>query len=324
MALLQVEQLKVGFDLNAGALTAVNGVSFELGEGETLGVVGESGSGKTVTALSIMGLLQSPASVKGGRIWFKGQDLTALSEAEWGKIRGRNISMIFQEPMTSLNPVLTVGKQVAEIYVHHLGISMKEGMHKAAQMLERVKLPDPKGMLGKYPFELSGGMRQRVMIAVALACRPDILIADEPTTALDVTVQSQILKLLREVQAEMNIGLIFISHNLGVVAQLCNRVAVMYAGEMVEEGLTKEVFGSPRHPYTAGLIDSIPRRGKSLQSISGSICDLANPPSGCRFHPRCPSSKQVCRETAPGFNTDGNTKASCHYPIPNTKGEMLG
>ncbi|MBP1156461.1 MULTISPECIES: ABC transporter ATP-binding protein [unclassified Paenibacillus] len=324
MTLLRVEQLKVDFDLNAGALTAVNGVSFELGEGETLGVVGESGSGKTVTALSIMGLLQSPASVKGGKIWYKGQDLTALSEAGWGKIRGRTISMIFQEPMTSLNPVLKVGIQIAEIYVHHLGISMKEGLHKAAEMLEKVKLPDPHGILNKYPYELSGGMRQRVMIAVALACRPDILIADEPTTALDVTVQSQILKLILEVQAEMNLGLIFISHNLSVVAQLCNRVAVMYAGEIVEEGFTKEIFSSPRHPYTAGLIDSIPRRGKPLKSISGSICDLASPPSGCRFHPRCPFTKQVCREAAPSINTDGNTRAACHYPIPNTKGDMLG
>ncbi len=314
MSLLAVDNLQVDFDLKVGVLTAVNNVSLELEEGETRGIVGESGSGKTVTALAIMGLLESPASVRKGSIRYRGQELTTLSESGWEKIRGRNISMVFQEPMTSLNPVITIGRQIAEVYYHHMGLSMKEGMRRAAVMLERVKLPDAKRLLNKYPYELSGGMRQRVMIAAALACRPDILIADEPTTALDVTVQSQILNLLRDIQDEMKVGLLFISHNLGVIAQLCSRVAVMYAAEIVEEGLTRDVFGSPRHPYTVGLMASIPRRGRELKSIRGSICDLSNPPSGCRFHPRCPSTRPLCREAAPGLVQNGNTKVACHFP----------
>lgn len=318
MTLLKVEDLQVDFDLKGGCLTAVHGVSLHLQEGETLGVVGESGSGKTVTALAIMGLLQPPASVKMGHIWYKDKDLAVLTEEGWGKIRGCKISMIFQEPMTSLNPVITIGRQIAEVYFHHMGITMNEGMAKAATMLERVKLPDSKNLLNKYPYELSGGMRQRVMIAGALACRPDILIADEPTTALDVTVQSQILNLLKEIQDEMKLGLIFISHNLGVIAQLCSRVSVMYAAEIVEEGSTRDVFSAPRHHYTAGLMASIPRRGKELKSIHGSICDLAMPPPGCRFHPRCPAVQQICRESVPVLqHHDGNTLVACHFPITN-------
>ncbi len=315
MTLLRVEDLQVDFHLKEGALTAVHNVSLQLAEGETLGVVGESGSGKTVAALTIMGLLEQSASVEKGKIWYRDRELTALSEAGWGKVRGRNISMIFQEPMTSLNPVITIGRQIAEVYYHHRGMDMKKGLLRAAEMLARVKLPDPKGLLNKYPYELSGGMRQRVMIAAALACRPDILIADEPTTALDVTVQSQILNLLREIQNEMKLGLIFISHNLGVIAQLCSRVSVMYAAEIVEEGLTREVFGSPRHPYTSGLIDSIPRRGIPLKSIRGSICDLAHPPSGCRFHPRCPNAQQICREVPPERRAEGKRAVACYFPI---------
>ncbi len=314
MSLLVVDNLQVDFDLKVGVLTAVNNVSLELEEGETRGIVGESGSGKTVTALAIMGLLESPASVRKGSIRYRGRELTTLSESGWEKIRGRNISMVFQEPMTSLNPVITIGRQIAEVYYHHLGLTMKEGLRRAAVMLERVKLPDAKRLLNKYPYELSGGMRQRVMIAAALACRPDILIADEPTTALDVTVQSQILNLLRDIQDEMKVGLLFISHNLGVIAQLCSRVAVMYAAEIVEEGLTRDVFGSPRHPYTVGLMASIPRRGRELKSIRGSICDLANPPAGCRFHPRCPSTRPLCREAAPALVQTGNTRVACHFP----------
>ncbi|MBM2811690.1 MAG: oligopeptide/dipeptide transporter, ATPase subunit [Chloroflexi bacterium] len=311
---LRVEDLYVDFDLRAGRLTAVDGISLSLDRGETLGIVGESGSGKTVTALAIMGLLESPGRARQGHVWLGEEDLLQLPEARLERLRGRKIAMVFQEPMTSLNPVLTIGEQLAEVYQQHLGLPHGDAMDESARMLERVRLPDARGVLRKYPHELSGGMRQRAMIGAALACGPDILIADEPTTALDVTIQAQILSLLAEVQAEMGMGLVLISHNLGVVAQVCRRVAVMYAGNIVEEGATAEIFRSPGHPYTAGLLASVPRRSTPLQGIRGAICDLLHPPTGCRFHPRCPKSAGECEETSPVLSPRSSGRVACFFP----------
>ena len=303
--ILELKELKTYFSRSDGLWSkAVDGVSFSVKKGETLCVVGESGCGKSMTALSIMGLLPKPrARIVGGQILLNGQDLTALDDTEMCKVRGRKISMIFQEPMTSLNPVKTIGYQVAEAVLTHTNISRKDAMDQAIEMLRMVGISRPESIVKEYPHQLSGGMRQRVMIAMALICRPDLLIADEPTTALDVTIQAQILLLLRELREKLDMSIILVSHDLGVVANFAERVVVMYAGKVVEEGPTAEVIAHPLHPYTQGLIASIPRmsqpRSEPLNVIPGNIPDISNMPSGCRFAPRCALARSECSQAAP-------------------------
>jgi oligopeptide/dipeptide ABC transporter ATP-binding protein len=294
-------------------------------KGETVGLVGESGSGKTVTALSVMRLMDPRAEIVNGQIWFQGEDLLRKTETQMRRVRGRRIAMVFQEPMTSLNPSHTVGEQVAEVFQYQLHTSRSDAKRRALDVFDRVKLPSPRTMYTKYPHELSGGMRQRVMIAAALACKPDMLIADEPTTALDVSIQAQILALLQEIQAALGMAVLFITHNLEVVAELCKHVAVIYGGKIVEAGTVDTLFRKPAHPYTEGLLRSIPRRGQALRPIAGAIFDPQFPPPGCHFHPRCAYVQDRCREEAPmlkparsiGFD-EGAPKprlVSCHFPI---------
>jgi peptide/nickel transport system ATP-binding protein len=305
--LLEVEDLRTLFHAEGTIARAVDGVSFTLGAGETLAIVGESGSGKSVTSLSIMRLVPTPpGEIAEGRIRFRGRDLLTLSEADMRRIRGNEIGMIFQEPMSSLNPLLTVGEQIAEVLREHQGLNRSEARSHAAAMLARVNIPDPERRAREYPHRLSGGMRQRVMIAMALACRPALLIADEPTTALDVTIQAQILHLIRALQREMNMSVLFITHNLGVVAQVADRVAVMYAGRIVEQGNVADVFTSPLHPYTRALLRSIPRvapaghdPARRLLSIPGQVPTPIALPPGCSFAPRCPLADRMCRDVAP-------------------------
>jgi peptide/nickel transport system ATP-binding protein/oligopeptide transport system ATP-binding protein len=293
---------------------AVDGVGFTVDAGETIAIVGESGSGKSVTALSIMRLLpQRVGSITGGSIRLGDRELTKLPEDEMRGVRGKEIGMIFQEPMTSLNPVHTVGAQIAEVLIEHEGLSGAEARERAITLLETVGIPEPTQRVDSFPHEMSGGMRQRAMIAMALACRPSLLIADEPTTALDVTIQAQILDLMEELQAELGMAIIFITHDLGVVAQMARRVVVMYAGQVVESGSVDQIFSRPRMPYTAGLIASIPRlgstvRGQRLRTIPGHAPSLTDRPSGCRFAPRCEHAEAECREAVPPLEqvTDGH------------------
>jgi oligopeptide/dipeptide ABC transporter ATP-binding protein len=317
--LLEVRNLKVQFRLRRGRLTAVDEVSFSIHEKETLGIVGETGCGKSITALSILGLIPSPpGEIVSGQILFEGEDLLKKSEREMEKIRGRQISMIFQEPMTSLNPSYTIGEQIAECYRIHLGHSRKVGLDCTEQILQAVRVPAPRTVMARYPHELSGGMRQRVMIAMALACQPKLLIADEPTTALDVTIQAQILELLEELQEKMKMALLFISHNLGVVARLCNRIGVMYAGSLVEFADKRSLFTRPLHPYTIGLMHALPRpdlRHEPLRAIPGTVCSLYEPPPGCKFHPRCFKVKEICKTAPPTLEKkQGDHWAACHFP----------
>jgi peptide/nickel transport system ATP-binding protein len=317
--LLEVKNLSVEFHLKRGVLMAVRDLSFALAPGETFGIVGETGCGKSVTALSILRLVPSPpAKIVGGELLFDGKDLLKSSPREMEKIRGRKISMIFQEPMTSLNPSLTIGTQIDECFQVHMGHSKKIAREHTANVLSLVRLPAPRTLADRYPHELSGGMRQRVMIAMALACQPDLLIADEPTTALDVTIQAQITELLKELQAKLKMALIFISHNLGVVARLCDRIGVMYAGSLVELAEKKALFTSPQHPYTIALLDAIPRpelRQQALKAIPGTVCNLLNPPPGCKFHPRCARAQAVCRTELPKFEEKvAGCYAACHFP----------
>jgi oligopeptide/dipeptide ABC transporter ATP-binding protein len=317
--LLDVKNLSINFNLRRGTLAAVRDLSFSLSASETFGIVGETGCGKSVTSLSILRLIPSPpGEIVSGEILFDGQDLLKKSEREMEKIRGRQISMIFQEPMTSLNPSLTVGAQIDECYQVHMGHSKKAARDFTEHVLQLVRLPSPHALADRYPHELSGGMRQRVMIAMGLACEPKLLIADEPTTALDVTIQAQILELLKELQEKFKMALIFISHNLGVVARLCDRIGVMYAGSMVEVADKKELFNRPQHPYTMALLNAIPRpemRLESLQAIPGNVCDLFDPPSGCKFHPRCAKAQEICKSNPPRLEqTLGGTLAACHFP----------
>ncbi|ODS56173.1 MAG: peptide ABC transporter ATP-binding protein [Acidobacteria bacterium SCN 69-37] len=290
--LLRLDDLKTYFHTDEAVVRAVDGVSYEVHAGETLAVVGESGSGKSVTALSILRLIpQPPGRIEGGRILFKGRDLVTASEAEMRRIRGAEISMIFQEPMTSLNPVFTCGEQIVEAVVLHERVDRRAARRRAIEMLELVGIPSAAQRADAYPHQLSGGMRQRVMIAMALACRPSVLIADEPTTALDVTIQAQILELLKRLQQEIGMAVILITHDLGVVAETADRVAVMYAGQVVEYCDVRSAFARPLHPYTAGLQASLPRLGEtreSLRVIPGNVPNPAHFPDGCRFHPRCP------------------------------------
>jgi peptide/nickel transport system ATP-binding protein len=300
--LLQVQNLRTEFATDQGVVTAVEDVSFSLKAGETVGLVGESGSGKSVTALSIMRLLKENGRVTGGSVTFDGKDLLGMSAAEMRRIRGNEISMIFQEPMTSLNPVLKIGDQLAETMILHLGMSKADAWKRAVELLDHVGIPRPAQIAADYPHRLSGGMRQRAMIAMALSCKPKLIIADEPTTALDVTIQAQILRLMRQLGKESNTAMILITHDLGVVAEMADRVVVMYAGQVVEEADVYNLFDDPKHPYTVGLMGSIPQisspPGDRLQSIPGSVPSLLAMPEGCRFADRCASVMPHSRTTA--------------------------
>jgi oligopeptide transport system ATP-binding protein len=300
-SLLNVENLSVEFRTDDGVVQAVNGISFDLAPGETLGIVGESGSGKSVTNLALMGLIpRPPGKVTSGRAMYRDRDLLSLSQHELKSIRGRRIAMIFQDPMTALNPFLTISDQLTEMTRLHLGLSQQAARRHAIEMLEQVGIPGAARRLDSYPHEFSGGMRQRVMIAMALSCNPEILIADEPTTALDVTIQAQILDLIRELQKQHGTAVILVTHALGVVANLCRRVLVMYAGRIVEEATVESLFAQPRHPYTLGLLNSIPRGdGDRLQAIEGHPPNMAHPPGGCPFHPRCQFRQEVCEQKMP-------------------------
>jgi oligopeptide transport system ATP-binding protein len=310
--LLEVQELKTYFKMKAGKVRAVDGVSFAIKPGEKLGVVGESGCGKSVTALSIMRLLpQPPAENAGGSVLFDDQDLLDLPESAMRKIRGGKIGMIFQDPMTSLNPTMTVGKQIGESLRVHLKVSRDEAQKRAISLLEQVGIPAASERINSYPHQFSGGMRQRVMIAIALACNPKLLIADEPTTALDVTVQAQILELINGVCADFGTSVMLITHDLGVVAGMTDRVVVMYAGKVVETATTDELFANPRHPYTLGLLSSVPRldevRHSQLTTIEGAPPDLLQPPPGCPFMPRCAFARAICRTMPPLDPVEGNS-----------------
>ena len=303
MSLLSINNLSVSFQTDRGVVQAVDQVSFDVDAGETLAIVGESGSGKSVTALSILQLLGDAGTISDGQIVFDGQNLLDLPEKDIRNIRGDRIAMIFQEPMSSLNPVLTVGKQVAEPIWLHRKKTWNEALDQAEELIKKVSIPDARQRLDAYPHQFSGGMRQRVMIAMALACEPKLIIADEPTTALDVTVQAQILSLLKNLTTELNSALILITHDLGVVARYADRVAVMYGGRIVESATAAELYKHPKHPYTEGLMASIPtldgEPGSRLQTIEGQPPDLLHMPAGCAFHPRCPYAAEICKHTKP-------------------------
>ena len=304
--ILQVENLKTSFFTSNGEVQAVRGVSFSVEKGDILGIVGESGSGKNVTSMSILKLLADTGKIKEGTIFFEGQELTKMGKAQMRKIRGEKIAMIFQDPMSSLNPLIPVGKQVAEmIKEHHPEKKKDELKREVLDLFARVRIPEPEKRYNSYPHEFSGGMRQRVMIAMALGNKPDLLIADEPTTALDVTIQDQILKQLRGLQREFGTSIIFITHDLGVVAELCTRVIVMYGGLVMEEARIDDIFENPKHPYTLGLLASIPKleqdKGQRLSPIPGSPPDMTNPPAGCPFAPRCPYARNICAAECPEF-----------------------
>ena len=297
MALLEVRDLRTSFFTDAGEVKAVNGISFNLDHGKVLGIVGESGSGKSVTAYSIMQILASTGKIIGGSIKLDGQELVGAGEKVMKTVRGNKISIIFQDPMTSLNPTYTIGHQLVEAIVLHTDRDRRQAWDRAVEMLRLVNVNEPERRMKQYPFEFSGGMRQRVMIAMALACEPDILIADEPTTALDVTIQAQILELMQQLQKEFGMAIIMITHDLGVVAQLCDEVIVMYAGSICEQGTADEIFYNPRHEYTKGLMRSIPTvdtAGQRLQPITGTPIDLLNMPKGCPFAPRCDNAMKIC------------------------------
>ncbi len=319
-----VDNLSIEFATDKGTVRAVDGVSFEIPKGKTVGLVGESGCGKSVTALSIMRLIPTPPGhYAGGQIHYQGQNLLELPEPEMRKLRGNRISMIFQEPMTSLNPVFTIGNQIAEAICLHEKLNYKSGLEKAIHMLELVGIPSPKDRAACYPHQLSGGMRQRVMIAMALACKPDLLIADEPTTALDVTIQAQIMELMLQLQQEMGMSILLITHDLGVVAETCDQVVVMYAGRVVEQADVQTIFKHPKHPYTVGLLASVPgnldKGGGSggqarLQTIPGLVPNLLNLPQGCRFQDRCSRATDPCRQIEPELTPVGSHLFRCYNP----------
>ena len=316
--LLEIKDLAVEFRTPYGVVNAVNGISYTLDPGETLAILGESGSGKSVSAQAIMGIIDSPPGfITDGSITYKGRDLLKLPESERRKVRGREISMIFQDALTALNPVFTVGFQIGEMFRVHRGLSKQESKAKAIELMDRVRIPSAKDRVNDYPHQFSGGMRQRVMIAMALSLDPDILIADEPTTALDVTVQAQIMELLDDLQTETGMGLILITHDLGVVADVSDRLAVMYAGKIVETGDVYEIYGNPAHPYTEGLMASIPRidqKGENLNPIKGAPPNLMRIPTGCPFHPRCPYARQRCvEEVPPLYEVAADRRSACHY-----------
>ena len=317
--LLDVQNLVTAFRTEDGPVRAVDDVSFELAAGQTLAIVGESGCGKSVTALSIMRLIpEGSGAIEGGRIALEGEDLLSLPIGAMRNVRGNRISMIFQEPMTALNPVVTVGNQIMEVFRIHRGHGRKQARDAAIEALRTVRIPDPEHRVDEYPFQMSGGMRQRVMIAMALACEPRLLIADEPTTALDVTIQAQILKLMKQLQEERGTSILFITHDLGVVADMADEVLIMYAGKVAERGSALQIFERPSHPYTQGLMASIPSldstRKAPLSTIEGTVPGLHELPAGCRFHPRCGHAAALCRETVPELrDVEAGHSAACHW-----------
>jgi oligopeptide/dipeptide ABC transporter ATP-binding protein len=326
--MLEVKNLKTEFRTEDGSFLAVDDVSFQVQNGKTLGIVGESGCGKSVTSLSILRLIQNPGRIVGGEILFNGKNLLKLSDEEMRQIRGNDISMIFQEPMTSLNPVFTIGDQIEEtIRLHQKGLSAAQIKERAIEMLRLVNIPAPEKRYEEFPHQLSGGMRQRVMIAMAISCNPKLLIADEPTTALDVTIQAQILDLMRKLKSEFGASMILITHDLGVVAEMCDEVIVMYAGKIVEHGSIEDIFYRPKHPYTRGLLDSIPHfesghRLEKLRTIPGMVPSLTNLPKGCRFYDRCLKRQDNCQLAMPALIPMSETQeAACYYPLK--EGEHL-
>ena len=326
---LEVEDLHTSFDTEGGRVDAVNGITFAIEKGKTLGIVGESGSGKSVASLSILQLLEgTTAHIRQGEIRFMGKNLLALTRAQMRKIRGNRIAMVFQEPMTSLNPTMTIGSQIAEPIIFHQGKSKSEAWKAAVEMLTLVGMPEPKKRAKQYPFELSGGMRQRVMIAIALACGPDVLIADEPTTALDVTIQAQILTLIKRLQREMDTSIIMITHDLGVIAETCDFVAVMYCGKIVEYTSAFSLFTEPKHPYSKGLLESIPSHEEdseeNLKTIEGAVPSPYELPPGCAFAPRCPYAKEICHKSMPELTGEPEQHVRCFiYQTDHWKGEDL-
>ena len=328
MAMLEVNDLRTSFFTPAGEVKAVNGVSFNLDHGKVLGIVGESGSGKSVTAYSIMQILEKSGKIVGGSIKFNGQELVGIGEKGMKSIRGNKISIIFQDPMTSLNPTYTIGHQLMEAIMLHTPRNKQQAKERAIEMLRLVNVNEPEKRMNQYPFEFSGGMRQRVMIAMALACEPDILIADEPTTALDVTIQAQILELMQQLQKELGMAIIMITHDLGVVAQMCDEVIVMYAGSICEQGSADEIFYNPKHEYTKGLMRSIPTvdsDGSRLQPISGTPIDLLNMPKGCPFAPRCDAAMKICmRQRCERMQINDMHQAACWMNVKEAfeKGEL--
>jgi len=320
-AVLELEDVTVRFRLRRGDLTAVNGVSFAIARGETFGLVGESGSGKSVTARAIIRLIpHPPGEIQSGRILFEGADVLDKSDAEMRALRGRRIAMVFQEPMSALNPVFTVHDQISDALRTNLKLSKAEARERVIELLSQVGIPSPHKRLDSYVHEFSGGMRQRVMLAMALSCSPSLLIADEPTTALDVTIQATILELITGMIERLGMSLLFITHNLGVVAHACDKIGVMYASHLVELGDKREIFANPQHPYTVGLLNSIPRldaQSKYLTPIQGSVCNMMEPPTGCKFHPRCAQAMDVCRREIPKFREIApGHMAACHLHGP--------
>ncbi|MEU0130657.1 MULTISPECIES: ABC transporter ATP-binding protein [unclassified Streptomyces] len=316
--LLEVRDLHVEFHTREGVAKAVNGVNYSVAEGETLAVLGESGSGKSVTAQAIMGILDMPPGrISGGEILFKGHDLLKAKPEARRKVRGQEMAMIFQDALSSLNPVLSVGQQLGEMFVVHRGMSRGDAKAKAVELMDRVRIPAARDRVGDFPHQFSGGMRQRIMIAMAMALEPSLIIADEPTTALDVTVQAQVMDLLAELQRELNMGLILITHDLGVVADVADKIAVMYAGRIVETSPVHEIYKAPAHPYTKGLLQSIPRldqKGRELYAIKGLPPNLLHIPPGCAFHPRCPMAQAVCRtDVPPLYTVDEERRSACHF-----------
>ena len=328
MPLLSVDDLRVRFWTSRGIVHAVNGISFDVRPGETLGLVGESGCGKSVTALAAMGILPTAARIPTGSIKLEGRELVGLSERAWRRVRGKEIAMIFQDPMTSLNPVLTIGAQIREAIEEHLDLDRKGATRRAVELLDQVGIPSAADRLKSYPHQFSGGMRQRVMIAMALACEPKLLIADEPTTALDVTIQAQILDILRELVADQETALILITHDLGVVAGMCERVNVMYAGLFMETGTAQQVFARPRHPYTLGLLQSVPRldatRKTALQPIEGNPRDMLQSPQACPFAPRCRYEVEASTQSVPPLEEiEPGHKVACFNPVPTDEWQKL-
>ena len=329
MALLEIENLSVEFPSQNGVMHAVDGVSLSLQEGEVLGIVGESGSGKSVTMMALMGLVAYPGRVRADKLRFAGHDLLALSQSERNKLVGKDIAMIFQEPTTSLNPCFTVGFQLAETLKLHLKLDSKTARKRSIELLEQVGIPAPESRLKAYPHQLSGGMNQRVMIAMAIACNPRLLIADEPTTALDVTIQAQILDLLRGLQKERGMALVLITHNMGVVSEMAQRVAVMYAGQIMEERGAQALFNTPQHPYTEALLAALPERsdgGARLATIPGMVPGLYDRPAGCLFAPRCAYATEHCQAHKPALRTwddvlHGGGMVRCHYPLDDPQRE---
>ncbi|NBJ10474.1 ABC transporter ATP-binding protein [Microvirga arsenatis] len=326
MALVEIENLSVEFPTQGGIMRAVDGVSLKLEEGEVLGVVGESGSGKSVTMLALMGLIPFPGRVKADKLTFNGRDLLTISDKERRQLTGKDVAMIFQEPMTSLNPSFTIGFQLTETLRLHEGMDRKAARRRAIELLEQVGIPSPESRLSAFPHQLSGGMNQRVMIAMAIACNPKLLIADEPTTALDVTIQAQILDLLMTLQKERNMGLVMITHNMGVVADTAQRVMVMYAGQIMEERAATDLFASPQHPYTAALLAALPERseGGRLATIPGVVPGLYDRPKGCLFSPRCAYATEHSRNVRPDLRPWAGGHIRCHYPLgdPNRNAEI--